>query len=152
MRNRAHRPLLAAAGLSLLLASSSCVRLHVWKLNRVVDRGAARFHENFKASRFETIYAEASPNLRAVHSKEEFVNKLRDARARLGDSVDVKESPLFARPEDKEYDWVVSVFEVDGAAADGREIAAWEVSDAEAKLQRYTLSFNEGKESIELTP
>jgi hypothetical protein len=152
MRSREDKHLLSAAGVSLLLAFSSCARLHVWKLDRAVSSAVERLHEHLKASRFEEIYAEASPHLRAAVTEEEFVKKLREVRARLGDIADIKEPPPLERLEAKEYDWIVTVFDIDGAGEDGRELMAWEVSEAGAKLQRYSFLFNEGKESIDLEP
>ena len=152
MRSRAHKALLAAAGVGLLLASSSCAALRARERDQAVSRAAERFHEHLKASRFEEIYAEASQDLRDGQPKEEFVRKLREVRARLGAIVGVEESPFPGRQEDKEFDWVITSFDLDGSEEDGRELVAWRVSETEARLDRYRVSFKEGEESVNLTP
>jgi hypothetical protein len=152
MRSRAHKPLLAAAAAGLLLGAASCAKLDGASRDRAVDDAAARLHENFKASKFDKIYDEASDGLRAKVKKEAFVEKLRGVRARLGDISRVEESRDPARQYDKEYDFVSTSFDVDGSAEDCNELIYWDVSGSEARLLRYGVMFGDGKEFINLTP
>lgn len=152
MRSRAHIPLLAAAGAGLLLASASCAKLRGWSRERAISNAAARFHENLKASKFDEIFDGASGDLRARQKKEEFVNGLRAVRARLGDIAGVEESSFPGRQEDAQFNWVITTFHVDGSADDALETMAWDVAGDEVRLDRYSVTFKEGKESINLTP
>ena len=152
MRSRAHKPLLAAAGVGVLLASASCAKSGDASREQAVSNAAARFHENLKASKFEDIYAGASPDLRAGQKKDEFIQRLRDVRARFGELVRVEESRFMGRAEEKEVNWVITFFDIDGASEDGSEMMAWDVSGDEIRLERYSVTFKDGKESVNLTP
>ena len=153
MRSRAQPPLLAFVGISLLLASVSCTAFRDWKLDWKIDRAAARFHEHLKASRFEDIYKEASADLQERETLEGFANKLRDFRSRLGGIVSVEKSPFSIRQEDERYQFVVDdSFIVKGTNEGCSELFFWDVSGAEPKLSRYSVIFEKGKGSINLTP
>jgi hypothetical protein len=159
MRSRAHKLLLAAAVAGLLLASASCSKSEDVSRERVVgvsreravDDAAARFHENFKASKFDEIYAEASKDLCADQNKEEFVERLRVLRERLGEITRIKEALRYGRERDEELDYVSTNFDVEGSE-DCTELMFWDVSGGEARLLRYGVMFDDGKESINLTP
>lgn len=160
MRSRAHKTLLAAAVAGLLLASASCSkpedassdRAVGVSRDRAVDDAAARFHENFKASKFDEIYAEASPDLRDEQGKEEFIERLRSLRARLGDITRVDEAQRYDREKDEELGYVSTNFDLEGSAEDCTELMFWDVSGGGARLTRYGVMFDDGKESINLTP
>lgn len=152
MRSVAHKSLLAAAAAGLLLAAASCAKLDDVSRKRAVDDAAAQLHRNLKASKFAEIYDEASYVLRAKVKKDEFVEKLRGVRARLGDILMTDELHNPEREYDAEHDFVTTNFDVDGSAEDCSELMFWDVSGSEAKLLRYGIILGDGKEFVDLTP
>jgi hypothetical protein len=151
MRSRAHKLLLAAAGVGLLLASASCSKSEGVSRGRAVDDAAARFHEHLKGLEFDEIYDEASYGLRAKVRKEAFVERLRAVRARLGDIALVQEAHYSDRQYDEEHDFVSTSFDVDGSAEDFHELMFWDVSGSEARLLRYGGMFKDSESFINLT-
>src|ERR1700749_127757 len=145
MRSVAHKSLLAAAAVGLLLASVSCAKLEGAARERAVDDAAARFHENFKASRLDEIYDEASDGRRRKVKKKEFVERLRGVRASLADIARAEEATLHGREKNEELGYVSTSFDVDGSAEDCHELMLWDVSGGEARLLGFSVLFGGDK-------
>ena len=133
------------AGLAIALLTSTLVACAAPQDLTIAEKSVARFHEQFSASQFAAIYAEADPAMQDG-GEAEFARLMRRVREQYGD---VRTSGLTASKwqignvffDDRPFSgtFVIMAYRTEFSSGPATETFTWRITDGRAVLMGYVV-------------